>query len=148
MFLHKLKSAILSREEESNRLPAPALASTVCTVALPEASETIRRFNRDTRCLAMGVLSVLIGAAFVLAVLVDERKPKADDLTVVNANSSNGFTVTGLSGKSSGDKTTLGQASSIDQACTEISPKEKSSAQMEAAASTSTPVLGFALAKG
>ena len=142
-FFQKLKSAIQSREEESKRLPAPALASTVCTVASPEASETMRRFNRDTRWLAMGVLSVLVCAAFVLGVLVEERKPKADDLTVVNASSFNDFTVRGLNGKSSGDKTTLGQASSVDQAWTEISPKEKSSAQMEVAVSTPTPVLGF-----
>jgi hypothetical protein len=143
-FFHKLKSAIQSREEGSKRLPAPAWASTVCTVVLPEASETIRLFNRDTRWLAMGVLSVLICAAFALAVLVGERKPTADDLTVVNADSSNGFTLTGLNGKSSGDKTTLGQARSVDQACNQISSKEKSSAQMEALAPTSTPVLGFA----
>jgi hypothetical protein len=143
-FFHKLKSAIQSREEESKRLPAPALASTVFTVALPEASETIRRFNRDTRRLAMGVLSVLVCAVLVLAVLVQERKPKADDLIMVNANSFNGFKVTGLNGKSSGDKTTSGQANSVDQACTEISEEEKSSPQMEAAVSTPTPVLGFA----
>jgi hypothetical protein len=138
-----LKSAIQSREEEAKRLPAPPSASMACTVASPEASETIRRFNRDTRWLAMGVLSVLVCAAFVLGVLVEERKPKADNLTVVNASSSNGLAVRGLNGKSSDDKTTLGQTKTIDRECTEIPPKEKSSAQMEAAASTSTPVLGF-----
>lgn len=143
-FFQKLKSSIQSREEESKRLPAPALASMACTVALPEASETIRRFNRDTRWLAMGVLSVLVCAAFVLGVLVEERNPKADNLTAVNADSSNGFAVRSLNGKSSGDKTTLGQTTSVDRAGTEISPKEKSSAEMEAAASMSTPVLGFA----
>jgi hypothetical protein len=142
-FFQKLKSAIQSREEKSKRLPVPALAGTACTVALPEVSETIRRFNRDTRWLAMGVLSVLVCAAFVLGVLVEERKPKADNLTLVNARSSNGAAVRSLNGKSSGDKTNLGQASSVDRAWTESSPKEKSSAQMEAAASTSTPVLGF-----
>jgi hypothetical protein len=141
-FFKKLKSAIQSHEEDSKRLHAPALASTVCAVASPKASETIRRFNRDTMWLAMGVLSILVGAAFVLGVLVEDCKPRADDLTVVNASSSNAFAVRGLNGKSSDDKTTLGQASSVDQARTEISLKEKSSAQMEAAASTSTPVLG------
>jgi hypothetical protein len=38
---------------------------------------------------------------------------------------------------------TSGQASSLDQASIEISPKEKSSPQTEAAVSTATPVLGF-----
>jgi hypothetical protein len=70
------------------------------------------------RWLATGVLGVLVCAVLVLAVLVQERKPKADDLTVVDANSSDGFTVAGLNGKSSGDKTTSGQASSVDQAST------------------------------
>jgi hypothetical protein len=143
-FFHKLKAAIQSREGELRTLPATALASTVYTVTLPVASETISRFNRDTRWLATGVLGVLVCAVLVLAVLVQERKPKADDLTVVDANSSDGFTVTGLNGKSSGDKTTSGQASSVDQASTEISPKEKSFPQMEAAVSTPTTFLGFA----
>jgi hypothetical protein len=142
-FLHKLKSAIRSRGEELRTLPAPALASRVYTVTLPGASETIRRFNRDTRWLATGVLGVLVCTVLVLAVLVQERKPKADDLTVVDPNSYDGFTVTGLNRKSSGDKTTSGQARSVDQASTEISPKEKPSPQIEAAASTPTPVLGF-----
>jgi hypothetical protein len=139
-FFHKLKSAIQSREEEPKRLPKPALPSTVKTVALPAASETIRRFNRDTRWLALGVLSFLVCAVLAFAVLVQERKPKADDLRAVNANSSEGPAVKGLNGKSSGDKTTSGQASSVNQASTEISPK---SPQMEAALSTPTTVLGF-----
>jgi hypothetical protein len=139
-----LKAAIQSREGGLRTLPATALASTVYTVTLPVASETISRFNRDTRWLATGVLGVLVCAVLVLAVLVQERKPKADDLTVVDANSSDGFTVTGLNGKSSGDKTTSRQASSVDQASTEISAKEKSSPQMEAAVSMPTTVLGFA----
>ena len=140
-FFHKLKSAIQSRKEEPKRLLKPAWVTTVNTVALPEASETIRQFNRDTRRLAMGILSVLVCAVLAFAVLVQERKPKADDLRVVNANSSDGLAVKGLNGKSSGDKTTSGQASSVDQASTEISPK--SSPQTEAAVSKPTTVLGF-----
>jgi hypothetical protein len=142
-FIHKLNSAIQSCEEESKRLIAPASADTAYTATRPEASETIRRFNRDTRWLAMGVLSVLICAVLVLAVLVQDRKPWADDLRVAYANPSNVFKVTGLDGKSAGDKSTSGQASSLDQVYTEMSPKEKSSPQMEAAVSTPTPVLGY-----
>ena len=142
-FFHNLKSAIQSRQEGSNKLPAPELASTANTGALPETSETIRRFNRDTMWLSMGVLSVLLSAVLVLAVLVQERKPKAADLRAVDANFPNGFKVTGLNGKSSGDKTISGQASVVDQVNTEIFPKEKPSPQIEAAASTPTPVLGF-----
>jgi hypothetical protein len=73
--------------------------------------------------------------ALVLAVLVQERHPKADALTWLNSNSPTRFAIAGLNGKSSGDKTTSGQSSTVDQASTENSPKEKPSPQME--------VLGF-----
>jgi len=103
--------------------------------------------------LATGVLGAVVFAALILAVLVQERHPKADDLTkearqaeralLPNANPATRFTVVGWNGKSSTEKMTSGQASSVDHAFTEISPKEIPSSQMEAAASTPTPVLAF-----
>jgi hypothetical protein len=74
-------------------------------------SGMIRRFNRDTGWLATGVLGTVAFAALVLA--VRERRSEADDLT---------------------------KASSLDHAITQTSPKENPSSQMEAAASTQTPV--------
>src|ERR1700674_1963710 len=49
--------------------------------ALPGTNDVIRSFNRDTGWLASGVLGAVVFAAFVLAVLVQERHPKAADPT-------------------------------------------------------------------
>ena len=78
----------------------------------------------------------MVFAALVLAVLVQERHPKAVDLTeearqaegdlLLNANSATLFTVVDLNGKSSTGEMTSGQASSVDHAFTEISPQGKS----------------------
>jgi hypothetical protein len=152
-FFQKLKSANQSGKQESRALPAPALAAQENSVLLPDTNDVIRKFNRDTRCVATGVLGAMVFAALILAVLVQERHPKADDLTkearqaerdlLLNANPASLFTVVGLNGKSSTDKMTSGQASSVDHAFTEISPKEIPSSQMKDAASTPTPVLAF-----
>jgi len=152
-FFHKLKSAIQSGDGGPRTLHAPASQTPEHSVALPDTNDVIRRFNRDTRRLATGVLVAVVFAALILAVLVQERHPKADDLTkearqaerdlLLNANPATLFTVVGLNGKSSTDKMTSGQASSVDHAFTEIFPKEIPSSQMKAAASTPTPVLAF-----
>jgi hypothetical protein len=149
-FFHKLKSAIQSGDGGPRTLHAPASQTPEHSVALPDANDVIRRFNRDTGRLATGVLGAVVFAALILTVLVQERHPKADDLTkearqaerdlLLNANPATLFTVVGLNGKSSTDKMTSGQASSVDHA---FSPKEIPSSQMEAAASTPTPVLAF-----
>ena len=97
----------------------------------------IRRFNRDTGWLATGVLGAVVFAALVLAVLVQDRHPKAVDLTeeavqargdlLLNANFATRFTVVGLNGKSSTGKMTSGQATSADHAFIEIFPEENPS---------------------
>jgi hypothetical protein len=96
---------------------------------------------------------VVVLAVLVLAALVQERHPKAADLTeearqaegdfLLNANPATRFTVVDLNGKSSTGKMTSKQATSVNRSFTEISPKENSSSQMEAAAATPTPVLAF-----
>jgi hypothetical protein len=116
-------------------------------------SDTLRKFNRDTRWLATGVLCVVASAALVLASLIQEPQPKADDLTkearkperdlLLNANATTRFTVAVSNGKGSTGKMTSGQASSVDYAFTEVPPKEISSSQVEAVASNSPPTLAF-----
>jgi hypothetical protein len=152
-FFHKLESAIRSGAGASRALPAPALQTREHSVALPDTNEVMRRFNRDTGWLATGVLGAVVFAALVLAVLVQDRHPKAVDLTeetvqargdlLLNANFATRFTVVGLNGKSSTGKMTSGQASNVGHAFTEISSEEIPSSQIEAAASTPTPVLAF-----
>ena len=142
-FFHKLESAIRSGAGASRALSAPALQTREHSVALPDTNEVFRRFNRDTGWLATGVLGAVVFAALVLAVLVQNRHPKARGDLLLNANFATRFTVVGLNGKRSTGKMTSGQASNVGHAFTEISPKEIPSSQMEAAASTPTPVLAF-----
>jgi hypothetical protein len=101
--------------------------------------------------LGTGVLGVMVFAASLLAVLVPEHHPSAVDPTaavqppgnlLLNANNSSLFKEVGVPGKSTGEITS-GQATSVDHGFTEISPQENPSSQMEAAASTPTPVLAF-----
>jgi hypothetical protein len=111
----------------------------------------IRGFNRDTWWVATAVLGVVIFATLVLAVEVQERHQKRHELTqntgqvkrdlVLNANPTTGFGEVGLDGKDSTGRTTSEQTSSPAHP-PEIYPKEISSLQPEAAASTPTPVLG------
>jgi hypothetical protein len=152
-FFHKLEAAIQSGEGGPRALQAPASQTRVHSVALPDTNDVIRRFNRDTAWLATSVLGAVVSAALLFAVMVQDRHPKTVDLTakavqaggdlLLNANSATLFKGVGLKGKNSTGEITSGQASSVDHAFTEISPKENPSSQMEAAASTSTPVLAF-----
>ena len=152
-FFHKLKSAIQSGDGEPRALHGSALATQANIPALPGTSDVLRRFDRDTWRVATGVLGGVIISALVLAVLVQEPHPEADDLTKVprqaegdlllNANSATLFTVKGLNEMSSTGEMTSGEASSVDHAFTEISPHANPSSQMAAAASPPTPV--FAL---
>ena len=139
--------------ESREHYHAPASNTREHSAALSRTNDVIRRFNRDTDWLAALVLGAVVSAALVLAVLVQDRHPKADDLTekavqaggdlLLNANSATLFKDVGLKGKKSTGEITSGQASSVDHPFTEISPKENPSSQMEAAASTPTPVLAF-----
>ena len=152
-FFHKLKSAIQSGDGGPRTLPAPASQTPGNSVALPDTNDVIRRFNRDTRWLATGVLGAVVFAGLMLALLVQERYPHAVDHTgeavqaggnlLLNTNVATLAENVVLTGKSSTGEIAPGQASSVDQAFTNISPKENPSSQMEAAASTPTPVLAF-----
>ena len=89
----------------------------------------------------------------MLAVLVQDRHPKAVDLTekavqsgvdlLLNANSAMVLKDEGLKGKKFTGEITSGQSSSDEHPFTEISPKENSFSQPEAAAFTPTPVLMY-----
>ena len=119
-------------------------------MALPGTNEVIRGFDRDTKWLAMRVLAALIFAALMCAVLVQGRHPQAANLPEearkirgdLSPNAAALSEVLGLNGKSTSEITS-GQATSVDHGFTEISPQENPSSQMEAAASTPTPVLAF-----
>lgn len=95
---------------ESRALPPPGLQSPDHSVALGGTGEVFRRFDRDTARLAMLVMGILVSAALVLAVLVQDPHPKAADLSdearqaggdlLLDANRlGTPFEVVGLNGK-------------------------------------------------
>jgi hypothetical protein len=146
-FFHNLESAIRSGAGESRALPAPALLTREHSMPLPGTNDVIRMFDRDTRWLARRVLAATVFAALVFAVLVQERHPKAADLTeaarqtrgdlLLNATALS--KVVGLNGKSTVEVTS-GQATSVDHGFNVISPQENPSSRMETAAPIQTPV--------
>jgi hypothetical protein len=152
-FFQKLKSANQSGKQESRALPASALASQENSVFLPDTNDAIRKFNRDTRWVATGVLGAVVFAGLMLALLVQERYPhavhhsgeavQAGGNLLLNTNVATLAESVVLTGKGSTGEIAPGQAISVDQAFTNISTKENPSSQMEAAASTPTPVLAF-----
>jgi hypothetical protein len=79
-FFHTLESAIRSGEGESRASHAPASNTPGHSAASSRTNDVIRRFNRDADWLATLVLGALVSAAFMLAVLVQDRHPKATDL--------------------------------------------------------------------
>jgi hypothetical protein len=145
-FLEKLKSAIQSDKREPKALPAPALAIRAKKVLIPDTSDVIRRFNRETRWVSTAILAALVVASLAVAILVPERFPNMDDLTsrqaehdlLPSANSTNHFTVVGLNQQSSSPKTISGQTS---DPVTEISSPGNASWQMEADAPNPSRIL-------
>ena len=152
-FFHKLESAIQSGDAGPRALHATASQTREHSVDSPDTNDVIRVLNLDTDWLATLVVGAVVSAALMLAVLVQYLDPKAADLTeeavqagddlLLNANAATLFKDVDLKGKKSIGEITSGQASSVDHAFTEISPKENPSSQMEAAASTPNPVLAF-----
>ena len=111
-------------------------------------SDVIRRFDRETAWIAAGVLSILVLAALMLAVLGQDRYPKAgaaeevvqtegDPVPNIVTDSKDEV----LNGKSFNGK--MISKGAIAQPLTEISPNEKPSSQPEAAASTPTQILAL-----
>ena len=149
-FLHELRSAIQSGAAESRTLPAPVIGTQQNSMALSRTSDMIRRFNRDTRWVAAAVLGVVIFAAVVLAVQVQERRHKRHDPTQearqvesdlsLNPNPATRFTGVALNGNGSVARITSGQTCSPAYP-PEIYPKAIPSGPTEAAASSPAPVL-------
>ncbi len=152
-FFQKLKSANQSGKQEPRALPTSALAPQENSVFLPDTNDVIRKFNRETRCVATGVLGAVVFAGLMLALLVQERYPNAVHHTgeavqaggdlLLNTNVATLAENVVLTGKSSTGEIAPGQKRSVDQAFTNFSPKKNPSSQMEAAASVPTPVFAI-----
>jgi hypothetical protein len=133
----------------SKQHPTVKKANVQTQGSAPVTSDVIRRFDRETAWIAAGVLSTLVLAALMLAVLAQDRYRKAgpaeevvqaeEDL-VPNIVTDSKDEV--LNGKSFNGKM-IPKDGSVAQALAEISPQEKLSSQPEKAASTPTPTLIF-----
>ena len=152
-FFQKLKSANQSSKQESRALPAPALVAQENSIFLPDTNDVIRKFNRETRWVATGVLGSVVFAGLMLALMVQERYPNAVDSAEeavqaggnlsLNTNVSTLAKNVVFTKKSSIGEIAQGQASTVDQAPLKIFSHENTSSQMEAATSTPTPVVAF-----
>ena len=119
----------------------------------PETNDIIRKFNRETRWVAAGVLGAVVFAGLMLAFMVQERYPNAVDSAeeamqaggnlLLNTNVSTLAKNVVLTKKSSTDEIPPGQATTLNQASPNNSSRENPSSQMETAASTPTPVVAF-----
>jgi hypothetical protein len=128
---------------------APALRTPEQTVPSAETNDVLRRFNRDTGRLTTLVVGAAVSAAFMMAVLVQDRHPTAvglpeearhaGDEVSPNANSGTLLPNLGLPGKVSPDEITTGQARSVDHSFIETIPKEDTSPQAPASTSASAP---------
>jgi hypothetical protein len=147
-FLHKLAAAIQSGQGGPRAWYAPASPAGEHFVALPDTSDVIRRFNSDTKRLAMFVVGAVVSAALMLAVVVQDRHPLSVDLKeeavpargdlMPSDNSATLFKDAGLNGKKSTGEITTGQARRTEQAFT-----ENPYSQRGAAAFTPVPFLAF-----
>jgi hypothetical protein len=97
----------------------------------PVTSDIIRRFNRDTRWVALLVVGALVSVALGLAFLVQERYPGTSDPGEGARQADSDFL---LSEESSVVKVTSSHATSVFSKVAEISNPENSLSQLEAVA--------------
>jgi hypothetical protein len=80
-FIQKLEEARGSGSSKAKMWSVPALQIKEDSTFSAHTNEVLRRFNRETKCLVAGVLSVVTFGALAFAVLVPERQLKMVDLT-------------------------------------------------------------------
>jgi hypothetical protein len=123
----------------------------VHSIAYPGPNEVLRRFNRDSRCLAAGVLGVVVCTALAFAALVPERYSKKADLTKQTSQAKTGYLLNtdfatlfsggNLSAKRSTNQVTSGTPASVDQGFAEFSSDENLAPMEAIAAPTPNPAL-------
>ena len=133
---------IAPRLAESNVVPIPAGEHG------PSANDVLRRFNRDTTCLAVGLLSILLLAALALAVLPLQPHRAMHGLAgrVSQAKSTTSLAEDAavlsriVDTESSASEVTSKTSPHVDQGVTGTSSKERV-APTEAAGPTTAPIL-------
>ena len=126
---------------DSRTLPAPALPNREHPVVLAGTGAVIKRFDRNTILLAIGLLGTVIFAALVLAVqeryqkapvFPDERGQTAGELSL-NANTSVLSKVRGLDAESIGETTSSPATNSDDAFKPEICQPNANARSMSSA---------------
>jgi hypothetical protein len=150
-FFHTLESAIRSYPRKSKERYDPALEIREHSMAYPGPNDVLRRFNRDSRCLAAGVLGVVVFTALAFAALVPERYSKTAGLPkqtsqaksgyLLNADFATLFSGGNSSAKNSTSQVTSGPAASVDQGFAEYSSDENLARMEAVAAPTPNPAL-------
>jgi hypothetical protein len=79
-FFHILSSAIRSGACHSSEYNEHAFHPHQRSLAYPGTNDVLRRFNRDTECLAVGLLGAVLLTALAFAVLLPEHYQKSPDL--------------------------------------------------------------------
>ena len=82
-FIQKLEEARGSGSSKAKMWSVPALQTREASTLNAHTNDVLRRFNRETKRLVAGVLSVVTFGALAFAVLVPERQLKMVDLTQV-----------------------------------------------------------------
>jgi hypothetical protein len=121
------------------------------SIAYPGTNDVLRRFNRDSQCLAARLLGIVIFTALAFAALVPERYSKTADLTkqtsqpksgyLLNADFATLFSGGNLSAKRFTSQVTSGTSTSADQGFAEFSSDENLARTEAVAAPIPYPVL-------
>jgi hypothetical protein len=116
----------------------------------PGANDVLRRFNRDTTCLAVGLLSVLVLAAFALAFLLpgpsramhglDGRASQAKSTPSLTEDAATLSLIVDSDSESSASEVTSGTLVHVDEGATESSCRD-TLARTDAPGSTQAPIL-------
>ena len=152
-FFHELESAIRSGARESREGRLPTLRTHERSMAYLGTNDVLRRFNRDTAWLVVGLLGVVSFAALAFALLIPEPRLTAADLQgraiqvkstpSLTAAAAEPFKIVDLNAKRSPSQVTSGTLTHVDQAPTESASKESHAPVEVAEKATPVPVLAF-----
>jgi hypothetical protein len=150
-FFQKLESAI--RSEGSKECHVPALLAPENSMAYPGANDVLRRFNRDTECLAAGLLGGVVFAVLAFAALVPERYTETAQLTkdarqaqsepLLHADATIPVGIVDLNTKRSTSGIASGTAADANQGLTAISLNKNLVRTKPAAEPTPSSVVAF-----
>jgi hypothetical protein len=147
-FFHRLSSAIRSDAGKFIECHDRVLQTREYSLAYPGANDVLRKFNRETERLAIGLLGAVLFTALAFAVLLPEHYQKTPDLTreavqaksdaLTNTKAATPLATVHLDAKSSGRLASLETSARVDQGLTE-SFSNQDPVQMDAGTKSTPP---------